>query len=1247
MSATMNYRIHPMPVVLAVAFRRMLKTGTVLGATLAVAGLAHAAPAVGTCAGQQCPSQLRGKVLDNSTTGHATIGENTEKESLADQGEIPFSISVDGEVVDESGRPRPAVLGSDPSAKPVDKQRKADVDLSAVDIQLKFDGLGVRTQLNISTMPIRRAYKPGEVVHFRTSSNYPAFVDHAEIRIRGAFETDAAEPIAVIPVALNSEGSWTMPAGEVHDFSYVLRVYDSKGRFDQTEPLSLLRSDSAFIPAARTPAAAPGVAEDRTAFRNIPVYGGAVTAFGRNVPAGYQVEAFNEVVPLDPHQSFVVQRILPPGDRKVDVSVKGASKSGGLRFSRDINIPQNDWFYVALADLTVGKKFADNNIEMVRDGDYDRIYTKGRLAFYLKGKIKGKYILTAAADTGEDDVRNLFRGMDSKDPDQVLKRIDPEEYYPVYGDDSTMIEDAPTSGKFYVRLERGDSHVMWGNYKTEVTGSTFINSARSLYGANAAYRSEDVTSFGARKTEVSGYLAQPETIPQRDQFLATGGSAYFLKRQDITIGSETVTVEVRNSVTGTVIQTNRLTSGDDYSIDYTQGLILLKHALSSATATTDAVRSSALGGVDVYLIAQYEYTPLASEIDGYAHGARAQQWLGDKVRVGVSEMTDNTGENNYQAVGTDIQLRHSATTFAEAEVARSRGSGFSTSTSTDGGLSISDGASGGSLTDHADAWRLRGQLDLADIPGSKFKGTVGGHYERRGKGFSTESEQLTAEKETWGLQGQVALTDKTDVKLAHDQLQDGDGRSQLETSVNLGTQVTDKVKVTTGLSHSELASRTALEAGKSGQNGERVDGGVRVDYQVDDGHMVYAFGQGTLKTSGDIHRNDRGGVGTKVQLTEKVSANGELSEGTSGIGVQAGLDYQPTADDTYSVGYRLDPDRADSLTTENELSGSDKGTIVFGARKKMTETASTYSESNLDLYGLRQSLAQTYGVVYTPDANWTVDSSIQTGSIRDTTIDPDTGKERSDFERQAAAVSLGYSDDDLGLKGHLRGEFRHENSQDDTRDLNSYLLAYAASIKLNDNWRALSDLDVVLSQSASSVYNEGDYIKTNFAYAYRPFDNDRFNALFRYTYLYDVPGGDQVTSSTESGEPLQQRSHILSADLSYDLYPWLTVGTKQGLRIGEVRGGDFSSDWQRSTAYLGTLRTDFHVVKNWDALLETRVLYMPQAETADFGALAAVYRHVGEHMKIGAGYNFGRFSDDLTDLTLDDQGLFLNVVGKY
>ncbi|MDZ7824325.1 MAG: hypothetical protein U5K75_10010 [Ahrensia sp.] len=290
-----------------------------------------------------------------------------------------------------------------------------------------------------------------------------------------------------------------------------------------------------------------GRGRDRTALRNIPVFGGAVTIYGRNVPPGYRVAALGRDVPVDVENGFIVQQLLPPGDHVIDIDVYGDVKTGGLEIERAINVPSNDWFYIGIADLTIGKRFGGDAVTQAEQDEYDHVYTKGRLAFYLKGKIRGKYLLTAAADTGERPLSEIFRDLDGKNASSVLKRIDPDQYYPVYGDDSTSIDDAPTSGKFYVRLERGDSHVMWGDFKTKINGAEYIRSERQLYGANAVFKSENVTEFGDAKVQTSAYAAQPGTLPQRDVLRGTGGSAYFLKRQDINIGSETVTIEVRDS----------------------------------------------------------------------------------------------------------------------------------------------------------------------------------------------------------------------------------------------------------------------------------------------------------------------------------------------------------------------------------------------------------------------------------------------------------------------------------------------------------------------------------------------------------------------------------------------------------------------------------------------------------------------------------------------------------------------------
>ena len=109
----------------------------------------------------------------------------------------------------------------------------------------------------------------------------------------------------------------------------------------------------------------------------------------------------------------------------------------------------------------------------------------------------------------------------------------------------------------------------------------------------------------------------------------------------------------------------------------------------------------------------------------------------------------------------------------------------------------------------------------------------------------------------------------------------------------------------------------------------------------------------------------------------------------------------------------------------------------------------------------------------------------------------------------------------------------------------------------------------------------------------------------------------------------------------------LTLGGKVGYRSGEVALDRASDNFIKSDAVLGVVRADYHVVSKWDILLEGRVLRSDLAQDTRYGALVGAYRHMGDNFKLGAGYSFSKFSDDLTDVTYDDGGVFLNVVGKF
>jgi hypothetical protein len=924
----------------------------------------------------------------------------------------------------------------------------------------------------------------------------------------------------------------------------------------------------------------------------------------------------------------VVQRIFPPGRHSIDISV---NKDGeGLNFTRDIEVPKNEWFYVALADFTAGHNFNKDTVQSTSSDEFDGVWTRGRAAFYLKGKIQGKYILTAAADTGEGSLRDMFRGLDGKDPQAALKRIDPNSYYPIYGDDSTAIDDAPTNGKFYVRFENGPSNVMWGNFHTNITGSHFMKSARALYGASAVYKSKTVTSNGDAKVQVDAYAAQPSTVPGHDVFRGTGGSAYFLKHKDLTPGSETLILETRNPTTGWVVASKTLTYRTDYDINYVLGVITLSNPVNATLAN----------GNENYVVALYEYTPIVTDKNGYITGGRAQSWLGDHMRVGVSGMTEKTQNADQKMVAADIHVQKTKDTFVEAEIAVSEGPGFGSTYSADGGMSLQNNASAGVVGQKAFAGRVSAQAELADLTNGAAQGHVGATYERFQQGFSSLESQAPKAKQNWGGEADFKIGEKTNVKGSYSETKVEAGEHNRQADASISVAMGDGWTVQPyGRFTQKQGAATATTT-----QGTRTDTGAKISYTWDADKQAYVFAQATAQHTGSLGKDNRVGLGGKTKITDRISASAEVSAGTQGIDATALLSYDTAADTRYYAGYRLDANRDTSSSMPYALNGEDLGTIVVGARRNFGDQWSAHSEDNFDIFGERHAITQTYGITYTPIKELSFDSSAEIGRVYDNTIDPLTGLKNKNIDREAGSLSATYHTEN-GIDAKLKGEVRHDFTDDGSSELMSYLLSAGFGAKMSKNWRALGKLDVVVNDATEST-RSGEYAEGSFGFAYRPATNDRLNALVKYAYVFDNPGGDQVGVDGTTSSPAQQ-SHIFSADASYDLTRSLNLGAKYGFRIGKTKDRAAGATWEYSSAHLGVVRADLHIVNEWDAVVEGRALWSPEQSTAEYGLLAALYRQFGDNFKVGIGYNFGTFSDDLRDLTHDDHGVFLNVIGKF
>ena len=443
--------------------------------------------------------------------------------------------------------------------------------------------------------------------------------------------------------------------------------------------------------------------------RNIPLASGSVTVRGKAIPPDHRVYVAGRQVPVADDGSFIAQEILPSGVHTVEVAVLDAQGNGEL-YLRDIELERKDWFYVGMADVTLTSNDTNGPIELLQGEnapyDFDSS-ADARLAFYVNGKFSEGWRLTASADTRDEPLSDLFSNFLNKSPDSLFRRIDPDYHFPTFGDDGTVEEMAPTLGKFYVKVGNGENYGEWGNFQIGYMNNELAQVDRGLYGANLHFESQGATRFGERRFAVDGFTAEPGTIASREEFRGTGGSLYFLRRQDILAGSERVRIELRDRASGLVTGVVNLTPAIDYDIDYLQGRILLTEPLSATRDDDLLVRDGALRGDEAHLVVRYEYTPGFEELDALSVGAQGHYWFGERVKVGLTANSNDEGDLESGLEAADVTVRISSDSWFKLQGAQTEGFISNVMRSDDGGFgfagyddaAFADAAAGGHRAD--------------------------------------------------------------------------------------------------------------------------------------------------------------------------------------------------------------------------------------------------------------------------------------------------------------------------------------------------------------------------------------------------------------------------------------------------------------------------------------------------------------------------------------------------------------------
>lgn len=924
-------------------------------------------------------------------------------------------------------------------------------------------------------------------------------------------------------------------------------------------------------------------------------------------------------------------------------SAVGDGLGAGDVFRKNITIGDDYFFFVAMGDAKVGYTSNRGNIAPVHhDDEFQKGFSsEGQLAYYLKGKILGKYLITSSLDT-ERDKKELFRN------------LDPDKYYPVYGDSSSVdYEATDTQGVLYLLIEWDKSSALWGNYNTALTDTEFAQFSRTLYGGMVDFESTSTTRFGEPDTKLIIFSAEAQQRAAHNEFTGTGGSLYYLKHKDVVEGSDKVRVEVRDKITGLVLSMEEMDESSDYEIDYSNGRIVFFNSISSTSESSSIVSAHLLDGNPVYVVVDYEYEA-EDDYDKGTVGGRVQQSITDYVSLGATYVEEKQAKQTYQLEGVDAVVHLGKNVKLTAAYAESESEAMGSFISTDGGLSFTELPTAGSSKGRA--YGVKGQAYLL-----KDKLGLAGYYKWIDNDFSTSATSSQQGKELIGFNVTLDISPKTRLTASHDiqrLIDDGNPQTRLQVGAT-GTETTsaqithmgDRLKLTGEYRHQEVTGK--IDEFESETNREEDAVAVKAEYELTEKVDVFLEQQVTLKGK----KNHQTTVGIEAEVNDWMSLRAKETVGSddaaTSVGVIAGLkdrfevsgDYTRSNDRAREAGDRISLGANAKINEKTEVHSTyavtnsmDEGrvqSLTFGSKRKINDrseaTVDTVYASSRDTV-LRSNI---FGLSGDINDKWAASATYERGVVRNL--------DSTQTKRNAIAIGLGFVDKDtatgeLKMRASSKLELRLDDGQENKRQ---YLLYNAIEGKINPDTTLFANINLSQTRNTTTDSIEAEFKELIFGTAYRPIQKDWLNLLAKYSYLEDR----SPASQSDINDIEEEKAHVLAVEAVTDLTDKWQLSEKLAYKIGKERVTGF--DFTKTSTWLWINRLGYNINRDWQVFGEYRVLAQKQAEDKKHGVLVEIARNVGDFLQVGVGYNFTKFNDDLTSLDYTSQGPFIRVTGKF
>ncbi len=1093
--------------------------------------------------------------------------------------------------------------------------------------------------VNINSSIIRLGV--GKLAHdavFHFTTNYADFAKQWYLEIRDEMGREiwtgfgVSAPPSEVVWSGQMENGLVIPEGL---YSYQLKMEDKDGLQDWS-PLYFFR----VIPAnaskleEKREIEIPPVGDFnlfKDGKKSIPLVAKPTVRIQGNTKPGYTVMVNTYPVPVDSTGHFSTEIYTSPGER--DIRVVATSPAGeSIAYQNKVKVKDSTFFMAGLSEGQGGVNFQDGSLDAAgKDESLKKeLYTDGRLAYYLKGKLKGKFLIKSHYDTA--DKRSA-----------LFTNLDPDSYYPVYGDNSTREYDADSEQRFYVLVEMDRSFAKWGSFKTAFTDTELATYNRTLSGAKLHFETKSATKYGDPKRGVTAFSAKSEHRADHNEFVSTGGSLYYLRNRLVIEGSEKIRVETRDKIQGMPLSSVDLTEGTDYEIDYEQGRIILNRSINSYAQSDVLLNNDIVSGNEIFLIVDYEYDPGFNSYDPDNRGIRGYTHLGQHIRVGATAVEEKRSNEDYDLRGVDAQMKFGRNTKVTAEYAESHLQQQEQAVSYNGGMTFGNVSilKTPRTEDRPAGYMFRGETK----PVKPLE--LSGYLQGIEPGFSDNQMMSQEGNKKYGISTKFKATEHAYLRYRYDYTEVSDLLSPLD-EFNLTANYNKKRNHTIdavydgekilaqaeyGNQHSELPeTRSILPSFYSSVPYENVISG-KLGYHLNERLLPYLKAQSTFQ--GDKPNHQLGG-GVRYQLMNGVYSYIEQLFGTVGDSTLFGFEkYHDNGLRDYT-----------NLRMWDYGSGIQGLTSTLGSSYSLSPKSRIYAEREHSSYQSSDSMADVFGNQTTLTDHWDFEGKFERRNLKGSTFRlldnvAEAGLDKPNTINTASTGLVYNNHKDLKAKIFLEGR-----ADQDTPNLRQWVSRNYLDYKLTKDLSWFSKLDYGNTRFTTLSSNAADFAEINTGFAYRPLDNDRLNILARYSYLRNL-GNDLQFDPAYLGAQFDDKAHIWATDISYDLTDRLNITEKIAYKTA------ISDSSVTSQAIVNNLlwahRFNYHITRKWDVALEYRMLFQTDAtETVRHGPLMEIDREIFDYIRLGVGYNFTDFNDDLRKSNnYSSHGPFMRLTGKF